>query len=203
MPDAVLVGCSRQCQGPELELHGLQSSQTHLSLFDANICEAKGRASAEMYAGMSLSVDGARHCNLHILELSALGDAPPERREGSSYRPRILASAAIAGVAAGSEELSSYLQGCLSYRARRSSIRQQTTAHPRSLFRGLGLLGVRSVINSYHIPLLMGFEPETRVASPDHEADALIMGGFVASPIRMVSVFIRIVWLTLYVPGGM
>jgi hypothetical protein len=45
--------------------------------------------------------------------------------------------------------------------------------------------------------------PFTRVASPDHEDEALMIGGFVASPIRMVSVFILIVWLTVYVPGGM
>jgi hypothetical protein len=35
--------------------------------------------------------------------------------------------------------------------------------------------------------------PFTKVASPDHEEDALMIGGFVASPINMVSVFILIV----------
>jgi len=43
----------------------------------------------------------------------------------------------------------------------------------------------------------------SKVASPDHEEDALMIGGFVASPIKIVSVFILIVWLTVYVPGGM
>ncbi len=60
----------------------VQLSTTYLALLDTDIRNGEGRATTQLDAGVTVTVDRRCHGNLDILKLCRLCNSPVERSEG-------------------------------------------------------------------------------------------------------------------------
>ena len=78
-----------------------------MSAFNPHVGEAQSGTPSETNAAVSIATNGRRHNNLDVLQLSDLGDTPPECRKSISYNYNVRNSRPVRKESQGSVRLTS------------------------------------------------------------------------------------------------